>query len=314
MNFDRRLQEGLKDFPPGRRYLIGISGGRDSVALLHGMRSHGYVRLVVCHLDHALRGRASRGDAAFVRRLAEKMQLLYESERTYVRSIAETTRQSLETAGRTARLEFFTRVARRRRCPTIFLAHHADDQVETFLLRLFRGAGGRGLGAMREASQIGKLRLVRPLLGVWRSEIDEYIAQHGLKFREDASNADLEARRNRLRHTLIPQLEKQFGRNLRASLWRAAQIHSDEDVALEALLPNESANSAELAVAELRALPVALQRRLLLRWLRARGIVEPGFDAVERVRSLLAPDGKVAKVNLPQDRHARRRAGKIFLD
>ncbi len=314
MNFDRKLQESLKDFPPARRYLIGISGGRDSVALLHGMRSHGYARLVVCHLDHELRGRASRGDAAFVRRLAENMQLPYEMERADVRSIAETTRKSLETAGRIARLEFFTRVARRRRCPTIFLAHHADDQVETFLLRLFRGAGGRGLGAMREASQIGKLRLVRPLLGVWRSEIDEYIAKHGLKFREDASNTDLVARRNRLRHALIPRLEKQFGRNLRASLWRAAQIQGDEDVALEALLPNESANSENLTVAELRALPVALQRRLLLRWLRARGISEPGFDAVERVRSLLAPDGKVAKVNLSQDRHARRRGGKIFLD
>jgi tRNA(Ile)-lysidine synthase len=194
------------------------------------------------------------------------------------------------------------------------LAHQADDQVETFLLNLFRGAGGRGLGAMRSRSNLGSLEIVRPLLGVWRSEIDRYVQEHRLKFREDATNKDVGARRNRLRHEIVPWLEKQFGRNLRLSLWRAANILTEEEALLAALVPNETTSGPTLEVKTLRASAVALQRRTILCWLRARGLREIGFEAVEKVRGLLAADCRIAKVNLPGDRHARRRAGKIFLE
>jgi tRNA(Ile)-lysidine synthase len=140
----------LHRFSPKDRYLIGVSGGRDSVALLHQLLRAGYRRLIVCHLDHQLRGRASKIDAAFVRQLAKRNKLHIEIESANVKALAARSKQSIETAGRTARYEFFARVARRRRCRTLFLAHHADDLVETFLLNLFRGAGPVGFGGMRE--------------------------------------------------------------------------------------------------------------------------------------------------------------------
>src|ERR1041384_643640 len=134
-------REVVAKFPPTRRYLIGVSGGRDSVALLDLLTQNGYRRLVLCHLDHQLRGRSSAADAKFVKTLATKLKLQCEIGRTDVAALAKRTKQSIETAGRTARYEFFARVARRHRYRTIFLGHQADDLVETFLLNLFRGAG-----------------------------------------------------------------------------------------------------------------------------------------------------------------------------
>lgn len=303
------------DSTTSSRYLVAVSGGRDSVALLHWLKEHGFSRLVVCHLDHGLRGRASAADAEFVRRMAAKWKFPAEIERVDVRELARTTKQSLETAGRAARLDFFSRVARRRRCRTIFLAHHADDQVETFLLRLFRGAGGRGLGAIRSVSQIGDLQILRPFLSVWRSEIDDYICSQALKFREDATNATVNPRRNLLRHKIIPRLEKELGHHLRQNLWRTANLLADEDALLDQLTPNELTDDENnLPAKELCALAPAVQRRVILRWLRAGQVRDVGYEEVEKVRGLLASDGRAAKINLPDDRHARRRSGKIFLE
>ncbi|MBA3960581.1 MAG: tRNA lysidine(34) synthetase TilS [Chthoniobacterales bacterium] len=314
MNLPASPRTALR-FPASARYLVGVSGGRDSVVLLHWLLSRGYKRLTVCHLDHGLRGRASRGDLEFVRRLATKWKLPFATAKRDVAGYAAKCHQSIEQTAREMRLGFFGEVACRRRCYTVFLAHHADDQVETFLMRLLRGAGGCGLGAMREVSEFAPLRFVRPFLGVWRSEIDAYVAEHRLKFREDASNLELVATRNRTRHLLIPQLEKQLGRNVRQNIWRAASVFSEEDALMESLVPvTFFLREATLPVEMLIELPIALQRRTILRWLRSRGIRDLGYNVVERVRSLLAPGGAVAKVNLPGDRHARRRDGELFIE
>src|SRR4029077_6094487 len=223
---------------------------------------------------------------------------------------------SSEAASREARYKFFAQVAKRKRIRTIFLAHHADDVVETFLINLFRGAGSTGLSAMREVSNRRidnvNLTIVRPFVGIWRTQIDDYVRKHRLKFREDASNKDLGLLRNRIRRQIIPYLEKAIGRNIRPSIWRAAAIAAEEENWIEDQLPN--ATSVELPVAKLRQLPVALQRREVLKWLRSRKIPNVGFDVVEDIRSLLDPGSRIARVNLPQDRHVRRRAGKIFIE
>lgn len=311
LNISSRLTDG---FFPSKRYLIGVSGGRDSVALLHLLVELGYQNLIVCHLNHRLRGRSSDADARFVERLAAKHGLEFESASENVRALAEKKKMSIETAGREARYVFFARVARRRRCHTIFLAHHADDLAETFLWNLFRGAGLAGLAGMREVSTRRiddvDLTIVRPLLSVWRTEIATYVQEHRLKFREDASNKNAVPMRNRIRQRIIPQLEKVLGRNIRQNIWRTAIIAADEENWIDNQLHDST--DVDLAVQRLRTLPVALQRRQILKWLRAQSISDIGFDAVERVRSLL--DDDVAKVNLPQARHARRRAGKIFIE
>ena len=242
-----------------------------------------------------------------------KHGLKFELGSADVAALAKRRKQSIETAARQERFAFFERVGRRRRCETIFLAHQADDQVETFLLNLFRGAGGRGLGAMRPRSNYGSLEIVRPLLGVWRSEIDHYLKEHRLKFREDATNEEVHARRNRMRHKIIPWLEKQFGRNIRATIWRAATVLGEEEDFLETLTPACLTKSEELKVAQLHELPPALQRRIIRQWLTQHGVPDLGFAVVEEVRGLVA-GGAPAKVNLPRAGHARRRAGNIFLE
>ncbi len=301
----------LHDHPPSDEpALIGVSGGRDSVALLHLLASRGH-RLIVCYLDHALRAE-SRGEALFVEKLAAGLGCECVVRRENVTARAKRMKCSIETAAREARYAFFAKVARERGVPRLFLAHHADDQVETFLFNLLRGSGAAGLGAMRMSSKREDLEIVRPLLGVWREEIDAYVAEHGLEFCEDASNADPRHTRNRVRHEILPMLTKAFGRDVRAALLRSAEILREEDAFLAAVPELAMANERELSVRELRPLPVAIQRRVLLAWLRARGVGEIGFGEVERVRSLLA--GRVAKVNLPGKKHARRRAGKLFIE
>jgi tRNA(Ile)-lysidine synthase len=334
----------LRRFPPKARYLIGVSGGRDSVTLLHWLISSGYDKVTVCHLNHQLRGRSSDADARFVKELVERYNhkfvgqaLRLQRQRTGnqsgrpttarskidfelgaadVRAVAKQRKMSLETAAREARYAFFGNVAKRRRCHTIFLAHHADDLVETFLFNLIRGAGLAGLAAMRDVStrRVGDLELtiVRPLLSLWRKEIDKYVREHRIKFREDATNKNLAPMRNRVRNRIIPYLEKNFARNFRQNIWRTAMIAAEEEKWIE----NELADStnADLSVPKLRALPVALQRRAILKWLRVQKVSEVGFELIERVRSLADREASIAKVNLPRDRHVRRRGGKVSIE
>ena len=300
-------------FPPGERCLIGVSGGRDSVALLHMLLGAGFKKLTVCHLDHGLRDEG-REDARFVEALAERHGLKLASARVNVAALAKRKKLSLETAAREARYAFFARVARTEKCPRLFLAHHADDQAETFLFNLFRGSAAAGLAAMRPLATrtVGSvtLQIARPLLGMWREKIDAYIAAHALAFSEDASNADPRHTRNRMRHEIIPAIERALGRDIRRAVWRAAEILRDENDFL-ASLPELRDLPETLETSALRAQPVALQRRVIHAWLRTQRVAEIGFAEVEAIRSLLA--GHRAKVNLPGGLHARRRAGRIFL-
>jgi len=156
------------------------------------------------------------------------------------------------------------------------------------------------------------LTIVRPFLSVWRKEIDDYVREHRLRFREDATNKNLTPLRNRIRHRIIPYLEKTLGRNIRQNIRRTAMIAADEEKWIESELCNST--HADVSVVKLRTLPIALQRRVLLKWLRAQNISDVGFDAIERVRSLADHDAQIAKVNLPENRHARRRAGRIFIE
>ena len=309
------IQLEIENLSRTARYLVGVSGGRDSVVLLHALLEAGFKRLVVCHLNHGLRGRAAAADARFVAALAKRLGLECESEKVDVARLAANACESIETAARNARYAFFARVARKRRCRALFLAHHAGDQVETFLFNLFRGAGRGGLGGMSPDSERTvdriRLRLLRPMLGVWREQIDAYIEAEALKFREDESNRAVDFTRNRIRHELLPVLERVFGRDVRGAVWRTAVILRAEEEWLSALAGEET--GAELGL--LRKMPLAQQRRRILAWLRTSGVPGVGFDQVEIVRSLLATGpGVPAKVNLPGNWHARRRAKRLFLE
>jgi tRNA(Ile)-lysidine synthase len=285
------------------------------VALLHALVSLGFGSLILCHVDHRLRGRASSGDALFVQRLAGKLGLRCVVFKSEVGKLAAGKKLSLETAARDARFECFASAAQANGCETIFLAHHADDQVETFLFNLFRGAGALGLGGMRTETtrEIGglSLQVVRPLLGVWRAEIDEYIAAHKLKFREDATNAGLGNTRSKMRHQVIPMIEQTLGREVRRAVWKTAEILRAQSDFLQSSIgiPGD-----ELSVPELRALPDALQEVLLREWLKLKAVPDIGYELIQSIRGLLATDSARAKVNLPGGRHVRRRAKKLFVE
>jgi len=300
------------DFSPDERCLIGVSGGRDSVALLHQLHAAGFRQLIVCHLDHALR-EGSEEEGRFVEKLARKLGFECVQRREDVAALAKRRKKSLETAAREARYSFFAQIAREQDCPRLFLAHHADDQVETLLFNLFRGAGAHGLAGMSPVSTRKvdgvSLQISRPLLGTWREEIDAYMAKHQLAFMEDGSNADRKFTRNRLRHEIVPALEQAFGREIRRAIWRSAEILRAEDELLGDLLGD---TPPELNVPALVAEPVAVQRRRLRAWLKLHSVPDVGFVEVEAVRKLLG--GGTAKANLPGGWHARRRARRLFLE
>ena len=304
----------LPGIPRNRRLLVGVSGGLDSTSLLHVLFQQGFRNLTVLHLNHGLRGKDADADAAFVKALARRFKLPFITARADVAGLARQRKLSIETAARQARYAFFASVARRTRCHTIVLAHHADDQTETFLFNLLRG-GGSGLSGMRprtvrEIDGIS-LEILRPWLGVWRANIEANAVRGKIRYRDDASNASLVHTRNRLRSRVLPMLAKEFGRDVRQSLWRTAEVISAQQEWLEQSL---SLSGEDLPVAALRILPEALQRHTIHAWLIRMRTSQISFALVENIRALLPVGAKTAKINLPGGNFARRRAGRLFIE
>jgi len=316
---DESFAAALRErWPAGERYLVAVSGGCDSMALLHFLRAAGYRDLVACHVNHGLRGEDADADEALVRREAERLGCSFEGVRPDVSSLAKESGHSLETAARELRYGHFAEVAARLGCPRLLLAHHADDQVETVLINLFRGGGARGLAGMeperRRRIRGTDLRLIRPLLDVTRDEIRRWAAANEVTWREDSSNAEPFALRNRVRHRLLPALEEVFERDVRAAVWRAAELaRLDEAWAAEALGEPPRLGDG-LDVKALRAMPEARRDRLVLAWLRENGVPDCGYGEVAAVAEAILSKDRPAKVNLPGGRHARRREGVLFLE
>lgn len=301
-----------------KRWLVGVSGGADSVALLHLLVAEGFGDLVVCHLNHGLRGRASVEDAKFVRRLAAALGCRSEISRADVAGRMSNRSESMETAARNSRHAFFAECAKRYRCHRILLAHHAEDQAETVLWNLLRGS--YGLKGMREQQQFVTesgvaLQLVRPLLGTRRKELVESLKSQGHRWREDASNSQALAIRNRLRNEVFPLLAEISGRDATMAFARGAADTEDRE-ALESWALEQAKvidPQGRLHLPALRGLPLALQRLALRQFLRDGGIMSLDRDLIERGLSLLDPSLPAA-INLPGGGQLRRRAGRLWLD
>lgn len=300
-----------------RRCLVGVSGGADSVALLHGLVRAGFAKLVVCHLNHGIRGRAAAEDARFVGRLASKLGLEFEHERVEVAKLAESEGVSLETAGRTARHRFFAGCARRWRCRRLLLAHHADDQAETVLWNLLRGSrGAKGMRSPQEIVMDGvPITVERPLLATRRAELRDWLISEKLRWREDATNTELSAVRNRLRHEALPLLSA-IARRDAAELLSKAAAGGDELREIEAwavACADAEDPQGRLHVPRLRELPEALRRACVFDYLKRAGVSDLDRAAVDRVLGMLAPGGP-PRVSLSGGRLARRRQGRILIE
>ncbi|MCW0218919.1 MAG: tRNA lysidine(34) synthetase TilS [Prosthecobacter sp.] len=308
-------------FPSGRDApaLLAISGGRDSVALLHLMVSAGYSHLVLCHLNHGLRGRESGQDAAFVRRLAKRYDLVCEIEKVDVQAVAKAERISTELAARNVRYEFLYRMAKKHGANHVYLAHHADDQAETILANLCRGTGIGGLKGMLAETATQPI-LGRPLLQIQRTEIDAYIEAQQLSYREDSSNESLVHRRNRLRHEVLPLLNQVYDRDVAPIIARLGrQAGRDDDCLWQQALAfiQDAAAIAQdgslLLSKQIRSLHPAVLSRILSHWLG--GLLKvPGIESelLDSAMAMLQPGGP-AKINLPGNRHLRRKAGRLWV-
>ena len=216
---------------PSDTVVVGVSGGPDSMALLHSLLAlnhrHGWqLSLHVAHLNHRLRGPAAEQDAAFVQAAADSLALPCTIEAIDVAERARTERTGVEETGRQQRYALFERVAQQVGAQAVAVGHHADDQAETVLHHLIRGTGLRGLAGMRSSrplSPLSAVRLVRPLLHWSRQDVLHYLSDAGIAYREDDSNESLEPVRNRLRHQLLPTLEADYNPQAREALLRLAE-------------------------------------------------------------------------------------------
>ncbi len=265
--------------------IVGVSGGADSVCLLHVLKTLApeyNLQLHVAHLDHQLRGDAARADADFVRDLAQRWDLPHSIDSRDVTAYARDHKLSIEEAARQVRYGFLMEVALANNSETIAVAHHADDQTESVLMHFLRGSGLAGLRGMLPKTKMLEMsgwkfeakdvELIRPLLDVPRADIEAYCAQHALAFRTDATNADTTHFRNRLRHELLPLLET-YNPNLRAILRRTATVVTADYELLEAhrnfawdmTILDETATAITFSLSAWREQPIGTQRALLRR-------------------------------------------------
>ncbi len=235
MNFEERIWDfcathGL--LGPGERVVVGVSGGPDSLCLLTVLArlapANG-LAVLVAHFDHGLRP-ASAGEAGFVQAQAEARGLAFRAGSGATRAVAAARHMSLEAAARELRYDFLAGVARAAGARRVAVAHTADDQAETVIMRFLRGSGLAGLRGMLPLAEVPghrDLALVRPLLGITRAEVLAYCAEHNLQPLQDESNLDRSFLRNRVRHELLPILED-YNPNIRAVLGRMAAVLAGE--------------------------------------------------------------------------------------
>ena len=263
------------------RVLIGLSGGPDSVALTHALvelTPKLGIELIAAHLHHGLRAEAD-DDEAFCRELADALHLPFVAGRIDVASRAKTAGRSIEDEARRARYAFLSEQAARHVCDRIAVGHTMDDQAETFMMRLARGSGVRGLSSVYPIVKKENADIIRPLIDVRRHEILAHLEKRGLSFREDASNLDRRFTRNRLRHDVLPYVADELNPKLVETLARSAEILRDEEDFMEARARKAFTETAtatatataavgigkagiSLSVPALHALHPALRRRL----------------------------------------------------
>ncbi len=296
--------------------IVGVSGGVDSMVLLHAMMVKNYA-LIAAHFNHKLR-EGSEKEAELLKEFCLEEGLPFRVGSGDVRGYAEENNLSIEEAGRILRYQFLFEVARVEKAGAVAVAHHADDQIETILMNLLRGAGAKGLAGMKPISVPNSwsstIPVVRPLLDFDKAQLIKYQEEHQLPVIEDLSNADESFFRNRIRHTLLPQLEE-LKPGVRSRLLQTSEILGAEDQALEfftllawkTCLNSKGASYVQLNRDELLEYPVAIQRRLIrtaLRTLRPE-YRELSFNHVEAALEFVRDPSRkssnwVAKVNLSQ--------------
>lgn len=256
------------ELEPGK-YVVAVSGGVDSVVLLHALQGRPGVELVVAHFDHGIRPDSGE-DALHVKHLAEGYDLPFVVAEGLLGSAAS------EAAARTARYAFLRRVQDEHQASAIITAHHQDDMLETVIINLLRGTGRKGLSSL--SSREG---LKRPLLHIPKSEILDYAEENNLKWREDSSNADENYLRNYIRRQLLPRIDQQSRKKLLNIIINSGESNQEIDTLLVKYLPISSGGN--LNRQDFSLLPHAVSREVMAAWLRAYGIRDFDSKTLERL-------------------------------
>jgi tRNA(Ile)-lysidine synthase len=302
----------------GDRVVVAVSGGADSVSLVRvllELRAELGVVLSIAHFNHGLRGGDCDADEQSVAELARHYGLPFFASRVDVREYSTAHKLSIEHAARELRYAWLTKLAREQRLNAIATGHNADDQAETVLMKFLRGAGTQGLAGIHPVLIRDATRIVRPLLETARSEIETYLVSLNQSWREDHTNRDTRHTRNRIRHELLPLLERDYNPGLRRLLNVTADIARQEEAAWNALASNyvnkwHQEERRLLLEDQLSSVPsgflqesIALQRRALKCFLERHSIAID-FHHVESVRLCAYHNGTT--VSLPGGWQARR--------
>ena len=254
------------------KVLVCVSGGADSVALLYLLyllKDEFSLKLHIAHLNHMIRAKEADKDAEFVRSLAQRLKLPIISRKVDVPSFVKKNRLSTEEGARILRYRFFSEAAAKIKADKVAIAHTADDQAETVLMRIIRGTGLEGLGGIKPAIEQNGMKIIRPLIEVWKKEIENYLKQKRLRFRLDLSNKDKTYFRNKIRLALIPHLARNYNFRIKEILLRLGNVAREDyaclekkaEKAFEKLVETKKDKfEIEFSIKRLKRYPVAIQR------------------------------------------------------
>ena len=288
-----------------KHYLLAVSGGSDSMALLNAciaLQEEGYGTYSVCHVEHGLRGEEALADADFVASFCKERHLPCFVEHVDVLAQGAAQGLSVEEAARNLRHGVLQRIALQEGCDSIVFAHNSDDQVETVLMNVLRGTGLQGLGGIRAHSHAG----LHPLLGFSHAQLAEYCRLRGIAYRHDSSNDDLVYTRNRIRHELVPYLEQNFNSNLSSSLTAMAELVQEENDALAAVAVQAFAETADVGSCcvrlyskKLSKYPVAVIKRVIRKAYAALSKATLSYERTQAVYDLYRRNVGGKTVQLP---------------
>ncbi len=306
------------------RIVLGFSGGPDSVALfllLLRLRKKYGLRFCAAHLDHRIAAAHSAGHAVFAEKMARRYGIPFHRKSLNVKALACRRGQTLEEAGRAERYRFFAAVAAKTRSNKIATAHTLDDQAETVFMRVARGCGLRGLGGIPVKRGEGRFEVIRPLIGVRKSEILSFLRRSGQPFFQDPSNLKDVYTRNRVRNHLIPWVEKNLNPQIKQGLSDLSEICAETQDLLDALstaalkkcLRKNSARELRLDAARLKRLHPAVCSEVISRALGliSGGRARFGSPHISAVRGLLESTGRRPETHLPGPVTAVREKGAL---
>ena len=303
---------------PVQKIVVAVSGGADSLALadlLNRSRQRFKLEICIAHYEHGLRGKDSIDDADFVKSFAENLGVKFFCENGNVQNFATENKMSVETAARILRYEFLAKVRRQLNFDAIALAHHANDQAETVLLRLLRGSTSTGLAAMKFLTPSPHGLLIRPLLRFKKYELENYCNKRGFVPRIDATNFETVATRNKIRLELLPMLEK-FNPAIVETLCRFAETSAAEtdfiDNEVKKVFPAVAKNGT-INREEFLKLQTAIQREVIKKFIAevTGGVKDFGFSNFEAVRKVLL--NNLNGVELPKNFRADLKRGKLSI-